>query len=50
MNSDFSEIKDYACLKTSLNAVSAEIREENRKLTSWKHILLHLVRRMRAKL
>lgn len=48
MNNDFSIIKDYADLRVRLNALSAEIAESERKLTSWKTFLLPLVRRLRS--
>lgn len=47
---DFAGIADYAQLRASLAAVAAEIAAADRKLTSWKSLLLPAVRWVRRRL
>lgn len=47
---DFSQIADYAQLRASLDALSAQIAAADRKLTSWRSLLLPLLRRVRRRL
>lgn len=44
---DFSRIADYAQLRASMDALSAQIAAADRKLTSWRSLLLPLLRRVR---
>lgn len=48
MNSEFSEIKDYAQLRARLDALSTEIQAASGKLSPRKSILLPIVRRLKA--
>lgn len=50
MSNDYSQIKDYAHLRSCLKAVSEEIAQRERGILSWKQLLLPFVRYLRRKI